>query len=402
MRPGEKIYSLAEKTRHRNLSIGLLFLSCILLLAPSFSPAENTVDITDVSYWSYPDYTRVVITLSDSADFIKKQLSNPDRLFFDIRNSRIKKELKAILPVDNGMLKSVRAAQFNKDTVRVVLDLDKVKDYKVISIGDPVQIIIDVYGLSSLADKTLSSRKRIVIDPGHGGHDPGAVGPNGLCEKDVVLDIGLKLRKILAEDPDIEVCMTRDRDVFIPLVERTAIANSKNADLFVSIHANSSPKRGSKGIETYFLNWSDDMESMKVAARENQISLKKMRSMKKKMDPLDIELADLKRSHKRDESNKLANYIQMMLINELNRNYSHIVDLRVKWAMFYVLFGAQMPSVLAEVSFISNPIEEKLLSKNSYREDLAKAIASGIKRYMSSSMEPQTVAGIGKTVDPRD
>ncbi len=393
---------MAEKTRHRNLSIGLLFLSCILLLAPSFSPAENTVDITDVSYWSYPDYTRVVITLSDSADFIKKQLSNPDRLFFDIRNSRIKKELKAILPVDNGMLKSVRAAQFNKDTVRVVLDLDKVKDYKVISIGDPVQIIIDVYGLSSLADKTLSSRKRIVIDPGHGGHDPGAVGPNGLCEKDVVLDIGLKLRKILAEDPDIEVCMTRDRDVFIPLVERTAIANSKNADLFVSIHANSSPKRGSKGIETYFLNWSDDMESMKVAARENQISLKKMRSMKKKMDPLDIELADLKRSHKRDESNKLANYIQMMLINELNRNYSHIVDLRVKWAMFYVLFGAQMPSVLAEVSFISNPIEEKLLSKNSYREDLAKAIASGIKRYMSSSMEPQTVAGIGKTVDPRD
>ncbi len=402
MRAEEKIYSLAEKKRHRNLSIALLFLTCILLLSPSFSPAENTVDITDVSYWSYPDYTRVVITLSDGADFTKKRLSNPDRLFFDIRNSRIKKKLKTILPVGNGMLKSVRAAQFNEYTVRVVLDLDKVKDYKVISIVDPVQIIIDVYGRSSLADKTLSAGKRIVIDPGHGGHDPGAIGPNGLCEKDVVLDIGLKLKKILSEEPDIEVCMTRDRDVFIPLVERTAIANSKNADLFVSIHANSSPKRGAKGIETYFLNWTDDMESMKVAARENQISLKKMRSMKEKMDPLDIELADLKRSHKRDESNKLANYIQMTLKNELNTNYSHIVDLRVKWAMFYVLFGAQMPSVLAEVSFISNPIEEKLLSKNSYREDLAKAIASGIKRYMSSSLEPQTVAGIGKTVDPRD
>jgi N-acetylmuramoyl-L-alanine amidase len=217
-----------------------------------------------------------------------------------------------------------------------------------------------------------------------------------------VLDVALKLEKILSEDPNFEVYLTRDRDVFLKLEERTAIANSKNADLFVSIHANASPRKDAKGIETYFLNWTDDMGSMKVAARENQISLKKMRSMKKEMDVLDIELADLKRDHKRDESNKLANYIQMTIINELNRNYSHIVDLKVKWAMFYVLFGAQMPSVLVEVSFISNPLEEKLLSKNSYKEDLARSIASGIKRYMSSSPETQTVAGIRKSVDPGD
>jgi len=387
---------LAEKKTYGIVPLALLFLFCILLALPFPSVAEDKVDITDISYWSYADYTRVVITLSDSAEFTKRRLSNPDRLYFDIKNSRISKEIRTVLPVGNGMLKSVRAGQFNESTVRVVLDFEKINNYKII-LEDPTKVIIDIYG-----DAVVSSKKRIVIDPGHGGHDPGAMGPNKLCEKDVVLDVALKLKKILSEDPNFEVYLTRDRDVFLKLEERTAIANSKNADLFVSIHANASPRKDAKGIETYFLNWTDDMGSMKVAARENQISLKKMRSMKKEMDVLDIELADLKRDHKRDESNKLANYIQMTMTGEMNRNYSHITDLKVKWAMFYVLFGAQMPSVLVEVSFISNPLEEKLLSKNSYREDLARSIASGIKRYMLSSPETQTVAGIRKSVDPRD
>ena len=387
---------MAEKKTYGIVPLALLFLLCILLALPFPSVAEDKVDITDISYWSYADYTRVVITLSDSAEFTKGRLSNPDRLYFDIKNSRISKEIRTVLPVGNGMLKSVRAGQFNESTVRVVLDFEKINNYKII-LEDPTKVIIDIYG-----DTVVSSKKRIVIDPGHGGHDPGAMGPNKLCEKDVVLDVALKLKKILSEDPNFEVYLTRDRDVFLKLEERTAIANSKNADLFVSIHANASPRKDAKGIETYFLNWTDDMGSMKVAARENQISLKKMRSMKKEMDVLDIELADLKRDHKRDESNKLANYIQMTMTGEMNRNYSHITDLKVKWAMFYVLFGAQMPSVLVEVSFISNPLEEKLLSKNSYREDLARSIASGIKRYMLSSPETQTVAGIRKSVDPRD
>jgi len=400
---GRTVISLIKKKTFGNATLcGSSLIFFILFFLPSLSPAEKKVDVTDVSYWSYPDSTRVVITLSDNAEFTRKRLSNPDRLYFDIKDSRIKKEIKTVFPVANGMLKAVRAGQFNEGTVRIVLDLEKMKDYKVASIEDPVRIIIDVFGYSSLSGKPLSVRKRIVIDPGHGGHDPGAVGPNGLCEKDVVLDVGLKLKKILSENPDIEVYMTRDSDVFIPLVERTAIANGKAADLFVSIHANASPRKDAKGIETYFLNWTDDMESMKVAARENRISLKKMKSMKNEMDALDIELADLKRDHKRDESNKLANYIQLSMVNELHRNYSEIVDLKVKWAMFYVLFGAQMPSVLVEVSFVSNPLEEKLLSENTYRNDLAKSIASGIMRYLSSSPETQTIAGIGKTGDHRD
>ena len=383
-----------------NRTFLLLLVTLLFSLFPQISESSELVDITDISYWSYPDYTRVVVTLSDRAEYAKKRLANPDRFYFDVKGSVIKKELKTNLPIGNGMLKSVRAAQFNENTVRVVLDLEKVKDFKMMTLEDPVRIIIDVYGISS--QPLVSSKKRIVIDPGHGGHDPGAIGPKKLCEKDVVLDIALKLKKILSEDPGIEVFLTRDRDVFIPLVERTAIANSKNADLFVSVHANASPRKDAKGIETYFLNWSDDVESMKVAARENQISLKKMRQMKDEADFLDVELASLKREHKRDESNKLANYIQMTMVNRLGDKFPRVVDLKVKWAMFYVLFGARMPSVLAEVSFISNPLEERLLSKDSYREEIARSIASGIAKYMSASPDSQTVANIRKTVDPKD
>ncbi|MFI5293478.1 MAG: N-acetylmuramoyl-L-alanine amidase [Thermodesulfovibrionales bacterium] len=377
-----------------------LLAAFLFFLSPHLSESLEIVDVTDISFWSYPDYTRVVVTLSDRAEYSKKRLANPDRLYFDIKGSTIKKELKTNLPIGNGMLRSVRAAQFNENTVRVVLDLEKIKDYKMITLEDPVRIIIDVYGIS--AQPLVSSRKRIVIDPGHGGHDPGAIGPKKLCEKDVVLDIALKVKTILSKNPGFEVFLTRDRDVFIPLVERTAIANSKNADLFVSVHANASPRRDAKGIETYFLNWSDDVESMKVAARENQISLKKMKEMKNEADFLDVELASLKRDHKRDESNKLANYIQMAMVNGLSDKFPGVVDLKVKWSMFYVLFGARMPSVLAEVSFISNPLEERLLSKDSYKEEIAKSIATGIAKYMSVSSDTQTVANVRKTVDSKD
>jgi N-acetylmuramoyl-L-alanine amidase len=378
----------------------LLLAAVFFSFSPRISQSAGTVDVTDISYWSYTDYTRVVVTLSDRADYAKKRLSNPDRLYFDINGSTIKKELKTNLPIGNGMLKSVRAAQFNENTVRVVLDLEKIKDYKIVTLEGPVRIIIDVYGAS--ARPFVSSKKRIVIDPGHGGHDPGAIGPKKLCEKDVVLDIALKLKKILSKEPDIEVFLTRDKDVFIPLVERTAIANSKKADLFVSVHANASPNREAKGIETYFLNWSDDMESMKVAARENQISLKKMKEMKNESDFLDVELASLTRDHKRDESNKLANYIQMAMVSGLADEYPRVVDLKVKWAMFYVLFGARMPSVLAEVSFISNPLEEKLLSKDKYREEIARSIASGISKYMSVTPDSQTVAKLRRALDSQE
>ncbi len=386
---GIHIRALGKLISFLCLSIGVINFFSL----PAFASAK--VDVTDIRYWSYPEYTRVVISLTDQVEYSKNRLTNPDRLYFDLKNTRINTEVKNI-SVSNEMLKSVRAGQFDGTTVRVVLDLEKITDYKVLTLEDPARIVIDIYG-----QITFSARKRIVIDSGHGGHDPGAVGPNKLYEKDVVLDIALKLRDILSDNPNYEVFLTRDRDVFIPLEERTAIANSKNADLFVSIHANASPHRTAKGIETYMLNWTTDEEAMKVAARENAISLKKMRQMnRKEMDILDIIKSDLSRENKRDESIKLAHYIQNNLVKDLNKNYNHIVDLGVKQALFYVLFGAKMPSVLVEVSFISNPLEEKLLSKDDYRRDLAKSISDGITKYMSKAPEGQTVAVLRKNIAP--
>ena len=369
------------------------FLLAAISLSPAVSFAKHLVDVKGIRYWSYPEYTRVVVDLSDSIDFSRHRLFNPDRVFLDIRGGRPGPDLKKEIMVGNGILRSVRTGRFNKETVRVVLDLGKIKDYRVLTLDDPARIVIDIYGRHQ-----RSGKKVVVIDPGHGGHDPGAIGPGHLYEKNVVLDIALKLKKILSSDPHLEVYLTRDKDVFIPLEERTAIANSKNADLFVSIHANASSSRSARGIETYFLNWTDNEEAMKVAARENRISLKNMKKMNSEKDALGMMLRDLRRENKRDQSLLLANYIQKTLVDDLSRDYHGVVDLNTKWAPFYVLLGARMPSVLVEVSFISNPHEEKLLSGNAYREDLAKSIADGIRKYMEKTGQ-ETVAGIGRPVD---
>jgi N-acetylmuramoyl-L-alanine amidase len=384
----------SKKTYRVNSCLGL-FVFLLAMLLPSLAFASKSADVTDLSFRSYPDHTRVVITLSDRAEFTKNRLSDPDRLYFDIRNCRIGGGVKTVLPVADGILKSIRTARFSDSTVRVVLDLEKGTDLKMVNLDDPARIVVDISrsGAAPVVMQPSSAlKKRIVIDPGHGGHDTGAIGPDGLYEKDVVLDIALKVKKALSADPNYEVILTRDSDVFIPLAERTLIANRRNADLFVSIHANASPNREARGVETYFLNWTNDEETMKVAARENQITMKQMRQMKKDTNVLDVMLGDLARDNKRDESMALANYIQKKLVNGIDRDNPRVVNLGVKWALFYVLFGARMPSVLAEVSFISNPREERLLSKEGYREDIARSIAAGILKYMESTPGGQTVA----------
>jgi N-acetylmuramoyl-L-alanine amidase len=393
-----------------NLKIGseqifkcALFL--VLIFSPSFIIASGKsstnlivpgkIEVKNIRYWSTPDYIRVVIDLSEPVEFSKNRILNPDRLYFDLMNTMIAKEVKTILPVGDGILKVVRAGQFKTDTVRVVLDLEEIADYNAFVLENPARFVIDVYGKEKVKKPdTVIAKRRIVIDPGHGGHDPGAVGLRGLYEKNVVLDIALKLRKILSSDPLNEVFLTRETDVFIPLEERTVIANKKNADFFVSIHANASPGRQARGIETYLLNWTDNEEANKVAARENQISLKKMKVMNRKMqmDDLDIIKSDLLRQNKRDESIKLAHYVQKSMVSTLDNGNKDTLDLGVKQALFYVLFGARMPSVLVEVSFISNPEEEKLLSKDSYKKQIAEAIAEGLNKYITCIPTVQKVA----------
>lgn len=364
----------------------------LLFLSPAFSAASDKIKVKDIHHWSSPDYTRIVIDMTGPAEFSKNRLSNPDRLYFDLRNTSIVTEIKTTLPVGDGILKTVRASQFNPDTVRVVLDIEEITDYNSFVLEDPARLVIDLYGKGKKIDRpaTNISKRRIVIDAGHGGHDPGAIGPNKLYEKDVVLDIALKVKTILKADPMYEVFLTRDKDIFIPLEERTAIANRKDADLFVSIHANASPRNMARGVETYLLNWTDDEEAMKVAARENRISLKKMKAMNRQMDIVEVIKSDLMRENKRDESLKLANYVQRSMISTLENNHN-VHDLGVKQALFYVLFGARMPSVLAEVSFISNPAEEKLLSRDSYRMEIARAIADGVTTYFTSTPAIQKV-----------
>ena len=351
----------------------------------AYRPKEDLSYVSSIRHWSNPNYTRVVIDLTDKVSYrphlLKRDpsLGKPPRLYIDLFRARLKDGVEEAIPVKDGLLKRVRTGQYDSDTVRVVLDLESLLDYKVFSLRDPFRVVIDIKGKREEAPPSIARQlglevRRIVIDPGHGGSDPGAIGKGGLKEKDVVLKIGMLLKERLREK-GYEVFMTRERDVFIPLEERTAFANTKEADLFISIHANASPKRSASGIETYYLNLTTDEEAMRVAARENATS-------GKKMSDLQFILYDLMQTSKINESSKLASLVQTSIVSTLKRRYRAVNDLGVKQAPFYVLIGANMPSVLVEVSFISNPREERRLRDGRYLEALAHGIMGGIERYI--------------------
>lgn len=362
-----------------------------LLFFHSISDASDIVRVRDIRYWSSDGNTRVVVYLSQSVEFTKNRLAGPDRLYFDLKNARISKEIKSV--ISDGILKGIRAGQYSRDTVRVVLDLETVENFNVFFFDDPVRLVIDVNAKKS---GLISAKRVVVIDPGHGGHDPGAIGRHGLKEKDVVLDIALKVKDLLASDPSLDVHLTRGEDIFIPLEERTAIARKKNADLFVSIHANASPGRSARGVETYLLNWTNDEQAIRVAARENAISVRRMKEkMKGYKNDLDTILSDLGRQYRRDESLALAHYVQDSIVSDIGKISEHVNNLGVKQALFYVLVGASMPAILTEVSFISNPREENLLSSGSFRATIAGSIAAGIKSYFTSTPPLQKMAGSG-------
>lgn len=215
---------------------------------------------------------------------------------------------------------------------------------------------------------------RIVIDPGHGGHDTGTIGPSGLQEKDLVLDIALKLKKLVEERLESEVLLTRTDDTFVPLEERTAMANQSQADLFLSIHANSSRNRRVSGVETFFLDFASSSDAEEIAARENSSAQKTI-----------FELQDLVQKialkEKVEESRELAQIVQKAVASQLQKAHSQTRDRGVKQAPFIVLIGANMPSILSEVSFMSNPSDEKLLKSSNYRQKVAEALCRGIEAY---------------------
>jgi len=446
--------------------------------------------------------TRVIIDLEDLVQYSSARIRNPDRIFFDLHAARLTPELaRQDIHVEGDLLSAVRVAQNQAGVVRVVLNVNGVKDYAASLLSNPPQLVIDLYpdshgavvraakakrstrqgaieepsvdtaaardqrsGVpavstaatrvepfgppapaagsavngstgsdaqssalsvprnSSLVDNATTatarggkSRKniksigakpdliqpasaalptrdgqstltrtlglkigRIVIDAGHGGHDTGTIGPTGLMEKDLCLDIAQRLGKIIRQRlPGADVVYTRADDTFIPLEERTRIANESRADLFISIHANSSHDHAARGIETYYLNLKGSPDAMEVAARENataQESIHDLEDMVKK----------IARSEKIDESREFAADIQESLAKRIQKLNKTVKDRGVRKAPFVVLVGADMPSILTEISFLSNPADEQLLKKPEHRQRVAEGLYQGVASYLQS------------------
>src|SRR5437016_1576993 len=498
-------------------------------------PAENKKDsdsrsadtnpkpsrVTDVRHWSTPDSTRVQIDLDSDVKFESQRMDRPDRLVFDLLNSRVAAALAGkMFDVDDGPVKKIRVAQFQPGKTRVVLEVDRSCDYIASLLADPPRLSIEIRarklsgtsigGRASLpavtkkaekaegndeaensprksadekkpasakpttsspetkktvveadddddnsapempnrptiktaskstvtpppvpailpdsrrnsagapgADATTSdhvasapirpkagnSNKRksspeadvheaqptasgdrsliralglkigkIVIDPGHGGHDTGTIGPHGLEEKDLVLEVGRRLGKLLQARLGADVVYTRSDDTFIPRETRTAIANQEQADLFVSIHANSSHDPDARGVETYYLNFTSSPEALDVAARENAASDKSIHELQDLVKKIALK-------EKVEESREFASDVQRSLHSGLASKNPGLRNRGVKKAPFVVLIGANMPSILAEVSFVSNPGDEKRLRTAEYRQRIAESLYRGI------------------------
>lgn len=374
--------------------------------------ASKLTKVNDIRHWSTPNYTRVVIDVENAVKYnshlLKEdpELKKPRRLYVDLMETFVSSDIESSIPIRDGLLKTARAGQHNKDTVRVVLDIESIGGHKIFHLHDPFRIVVDVQGAERQADRSKSqsagkkrearkgvrkvrkpddsislarqlglSVQRIVIDPGHGGKDPGTYVKGGTKEKYVVL----KLAKVLAEKIEsrlgCEVILTRNRDVFVPLERRTAFANMKKADLFISLHINAHKQRGVHGLETYFLNMATDERAVMVAARENATS-------EKNISDLQAILNDLMLNTKISESSKLAYEVQRGMLSKARKRYKKVKDLGVKQAPFYVLIGAEMPAVLIETGFITNPTEKKRLTSQKYLEVLADGIAAGIDGYI--------------------
>jgi N-acetylmuramoyl-L-alanine amidase len=280
------------------------------------------------------------------------------------------------------------------------LDIESIEDHKIFSLNDPFRIVIDVTGESRKRVPTLKKTeipsitlaqqlglgvRKVVIDPGHGGKDPGAIGPSGVREKDIVLAIAVKLQAKIRQTLRLEAILTRDSDTFLPLEERTALANTQKADLFVSIHTNAHKNRRIHGVSTYILNVATDEEAARVAAFENSVSAKRISDLEKILN-------DLMLNSKINESSRLADAVQNGLIKILPDNYSRVKNLGVKQAPFYVLIGAQMPSIMVETSFITNKREEYRLKTAAYQDAIAEGILAGIRDYIK---QIETVPGRG-------
>jgi N-acetylmuramoyl-L-alanine amidase len=361
-----------------------------------------------------PGMTRVVLDLESSVDFTASQLTNPDRLVIELRPV-----IQA--PVSSAPVSSVRpapaserppetapAAPVTTTAAKVPVTAASIETSEVepgpleakrilsatVDVPSPLPAVLPPPAAKpvttptsppfaakrmSSGDRTLTRElglkvSRIVIDPGHGGLDHGSTGPGGLMEKELVLDVAQRLGKLIEERLGSEVIFTRTDDTFIPLEGRTALANTSKADLFLSIHANSSPYPSVSGVETYYLNFTDARDAMDVAARENASAQQAIH------DLTDI-IQTITRHDKAEESKEFAGKMQSALYSAVSRSNPSVRNRGVKKAPFVVLIGARMPSILAEIGFVSNSREENLLKRSDHRQKLAEALYRGLSRY---------------------
>jgi N-acetylmuramoyl-L-alanine amidase len=378
----------------------------LLSLAARPQP-DNRTEIANLRYYTHPNFTRIVLDIGRLREYTYGELQQPGRIYLDVLQAKLNPILEGqSYPVKTDYLSQIVVFQKTASTARVVIDVDflKLKSYRAYHLFDPFRIVIDIYPRQtgeapspdakspvippvkpadplasgySMARQLGLGVRTIVLDPGHGGSDPGCIGKSGLEEKTITLDVSMALEKMLVEKAGLNVVLARESDILVPLERRTVIANQKRADLFISIHVNAHRDRKREGVETFFLNFSPDPAVVELAAQENATSTKNMGQMK------DI-IQKIAQNSKVDESKDLALKIQKNLLQSLSAANPKIKDLGVRGAPFWVLIGSEMPSVLVEISHLSNASEESRLKTANYRQLAVQGIYNGIIEYVRS------------------
>ncbi|HEY3198764.1 MAG TPA: N-acetylmuramoyl-L-alanine amidase [Nitrospirales bacterium] len=371
-------------------------------IGPSLSsapqkPSPKTATISNLRYYGSTQQHRLVFDLGRPVTYTQQHVSNPDQVVINLANAVLSKAAKRKL--DEHMLPTeIEIKQMGAYRVQITLNMEDMTGLKLQPLRKPYRLLL-VYApkrtipaaaqpkitLPPVIRQSTEVQRQarldidtIILDPGHGGRDPGAIGRSGLMEKEVVLDVALRLRELLKDRLGKNALMTRTTDVFIELDDRAKFANGQKADLFVSIHINSHPSPNVRGIELYHFGIASDRRAMQVAARENGDTIDHAR------DLVDLIKADLALSKRIEESQNLAWETKLAIVNLVGTAYN-LDDHGVKTAPFYVLRYTAMPSILAELSFISNSSDEKLLRASSYRQKMAEALFEGIRNYLNSA-----------------
>ena len=377
---------------------------------------ENA-QVTGLKLFTLKEQTRIMLDLSREAKFEVRRLKEdplkhtPARIYIDILGAKLALASGDTLAVDDGVLRQVRVGQYSADVVRVVIDMNALRAHNAFIIPEPTQLVIDILGqgaqqkspakevvarVEPASQKPVAAAKKadspapggglrkIVLDPGHGGKDPGAIGVGGIAEKDIVLSVAKKLARKLRTELGVQVVLTRNDDRFVALEDRTATANSEDADLFISLHVNASPNSEARGIETYYLDNTTDEAAIRLAARENRTS-------RRNISDLQFILSDMMQNMKLEDSITLAHRLQGALVGGMTKITGDVKDLGVKKALFHVLVGARMPSVLVEMFFITHRAEARAMSQDSHQDALVEALYEGIQKFGQTNLMAKTL-----------